>query len=238
MDLGNLVPKETIGKFYDDAVAPAAKQVGKFGEDVAKTARLILSPLQVTAAFGDRLEAMIDRLSKRVPEERRVEPPAEIVGPVIDHLRFVDEGSPLSSMFEELLCKAIDRDGQGAVHPAFAQLVKQLSRDEAWLLYRLKQNQFRIIDRVAISMGRAGERVEEESNVPLHEIFAQGQLNLYVNHLTSAGLIQWPVTDQTPIVEMGRQTGVRRVSFIQLTDLGRMFVDAAIPAEGFERYAK
>jgi hypothetical protein len=58
-NLGNLVPKELLNKVYDDAVSPSAKQIGRLGEDVIKTARLLLSPLQVTAAVGDRLEAMM-----------------------------------------------------------------------------------------------------------------------------------------------------------------------------------
>jgi len=59
--IGNLLPKETIGKAYDDALSGPAQQLGKFGTDALKTARLILAPLQIAAAFQDRLEKMCER---------------------------------------------------------------------------------------------------------------------------------------------------------------------------------
>jgi hypothetical protein len=239
-NLGNLVPKELLNKVYDDAVSPSAKQIGRLGEDVIKTARLLLSPLQVTAAVGDRLEAMIERIAKRVPEDRRIAPQAEIVGPVIEHMRFINATSPLSAMFEEILGKSMDMDGHAAVHPAFAQIVIQLSRDEAWLLFRLKQKEFSIVDHLDMdASGKAFKnRVVEKTSVPEAELYALDQFDFYNVHLSSLGLIEWPVLNQVPTMTGSRQTGVRRDSVIRLTDLGKMFVAATIPTEGFEAYVK
>ncbi len=60
VDHGKLVPKEAINKLYDDALSPSVKQLGKLGEDAMKTARLILAPLQLTAAWQDRFAAMVE----------------------------------------------------------------------------------------------------------------------------------------------------------------------------------
>ena len=106
--LGKLVPKEAINKLYDDALSGPAKEMGKLGTDVIKTAWLLLAPLQYGAAFQDRLEQMCERISKRVPEHRRVEAPLEVVGPTLEKLQFVRDGSELSDMFEELLTKSVD----------------------------------------------------------------------------------------------------------------------------------
>src|SRR4051812_47867775 len=91
--LSKLVPKKTVGKIYDDAFSGALKQIGKLGTDVVKTARLLFAPLQYGAAYQDRLEKTCQRISKRVPLERRVEPPLEIVGPTLEKMRFVRDGS-------------------------------------------------------------------------------------------------------------------------------------------------
>src|SRR5882672_12762516 len=82
-NLEDLIPKELLNKVYDDALSGSAKQVGKLSEDTLKTARLLLAPLQVGAALQERFESMMERISRRVPEERRIEPPAEIVGPTL-----------------------------------------------------------------------------------------------------------------------------------------------------------
>jgi len=53
---------KTVEKAYDDALAPLFRQIGCFGADLAKTARLILAPLQVTASLQDRLEVSLKKL--------------------------------------------------------------------------------------------------------------------------------------------------------------------------------
>ena len=136
--IGKLIPQETIGKLYDDLLSDTAKEVGKVGVDIVKTARLILAPLQVTAALQDRFVEMVQRIQGRVPEDKQIEPPAEVVGSVLEHMRYLDESSALWSMYEEVLTKAIDKDENSNIHPSFAHIVSQLSRDEAWILYRLR----------------------------------------------------------------------------------------------------
>ena len=73
--LGKLIPKEAIGKLYDDMLSGLAKEVGKPGTDIVKVARLLLAPLQVAAAFQDRFETMVKTIGERVPEDRRLRGP-------------------------------------------------------------------------------------------------------------------------------------------------------------------
>ena len=126
INLGDLVPKELLNKIYDDALSGSAKQIGKLSEDTIKTARLLLAPLQVGAALQHRFENMMERISRRVPEQRRIEPPAEIVGPTLEMIRYISDDGPLWGMFEEILTKSIDRDGHEKIHPSFPQIIAQL----------------------------------------------------------------------------------------------------------------
>ena len=75
---------KVVEKAYDDAISPAAKELGKIGADTMKALRLIGAPLQVLAAFQDRFESFVERkLRHRVPDNRRIEPPMEVVGPAM-----------------------------------------------------------------------------------------------------------------------------------------------------------
>lgn len=240
--LGKLVPKETLGKLYDDALSGPAKEVGKLGTDAMKAARLILAPLQYAAAYQDRLERACERISKRVPEERRAEAPPEIVGPVLERMRYVHEGSELWDLYEEVLTKSVDAEAQRTLHPSFAQIISQLSRDEAWILFRLRDRSFVVVDHLDLdqAQNKFVNRVVVSSELPKDELFLPDLTELSYSHLESLNLATWPIEQQTPTfaVAGAAQTGIERRSRMTLTDFGRLFVTACIPADGFERHAK
>lgn len=233
--LDKLLPAKVVEKAYDDIASPPAKELGKAAVDVVKTARLLLAPFQLAAAFQDRFERVVERIRTRVPEERQRPPPAEVVGPALRQMQYLDEGNPLWLMFEELLTQAIDADTTSKVHPSFAQLISQLSRDEAVILYRLRFGEFKVVDTLAYdrAQNRFSDRRVEQSSLPTDDLQHPHQMNLYYSHLESLSLVQWPVEKQEPIMNEGIQTGVRRYSTMGLTEFGRLFVLVCIPEVGF-----
>ena len=96
-----------------------------------KTARLFLAPIQLAAAFQDRFEQLVDRIRNKVPEQRYQEAPAEVVGPAIQQMQYLDDETLSWEMFEELLTSSIDVEAIAKVHPSFVHVISQLSRDEA-----------------------------------------------------------------------------------------------------------
>jgi len=46
-------------------------------------------------------------------------------------------------MFEEVLTKSVDSEAQAKIHPSFGHIIAQLSRDEAWMLFRLRDRDLR-----------------------------------------------------------------------------------------------
>jgi Abortive infection alpha len=195
-------------------------------------------PLQITAAFQDRVERMVARIANRVPEDRRVAPPAEVIGPALQHMKFLEEGNPLWQMFEELISRSFDKEGIQDVHPAFSNIIAQLARDEGVILYRLREESFEVVD--VLDLNRTKNRFEnrriEQSNLPSDDLFLPDRLDLYYSHLESLNLVRWPVHKQDPIKdESGQQTGIRRFSRMHLTDFGRLFADACIPSAGFHQ---
>jgi Abortive infection alpha len=232
-----MIPKETIEKAYEDALSGPAKEVGKLATDVAKTARLILAPLQITATYQDRFEAMLRRIRDRVPEERQIEAPPELVGPTVEHMRYVDDRSELWKMYEELLTQSLDSGTVDNVHPSFALIISQLSRDEAMILYRLRGGQeFDVEDTLDLDQAarRFVNRHVTRSDLPLSDLHLPDKLDLYYAHLESLSLVTWPVINQEPIRDAANiQTGIRRQSKLMLTDFGKLFVAACIPENGF-----
>lgn len=230
-----LLPAKVVEKAYDDLAASPAREVSKITVDLVKTGRLFLAPFQLAAAFQDRFERSVERIRTRVPENRRKEAPAEIAGPSLRQMQYLEEANPLWQMFEELLACAVDAEAVSKVHPSFAQLISQLSRDEAVILFLLRAREFRVVDKLDLNRreNRFENRIVESSELPKAELWQPEQLNLYYSHLDSLSLVEWPVEKQDPIVSGGVQTGIRRHSTMRLTEFGRMFVAACIPDGGF-----
>ncbi len=87
-------------KTYDDAISKAAKQFAEFGEDFFKAARFVLFPIQLFAAMQDRLEKTLERVCNEVPSERRITPPPlQIIGPIFENIKYMDDNSILYELF-------------------------------------------------------------------------------------------------------------------------------------------
>lgn len=223
-------------KIYDDGLSPPVVEISKLGVDVVKTARLILAPLQIAASFQDRFERFLNNLNKRVPEDKLVQPPAELTSSCIEKMKYIESSSPLWMMFEELLIKASNKDNISIVHPSFGQIIGQLSPDEAFMVYELNKNDFEVTD--TLDLNRTTNRFENrkilKSTIPTEKLAISEAVDMYYSHLDSLSLVTWPVINEIAIMSGNTQTGTKRKSKMQLTDFGRLFAKACIPENGFD----
>jgi hypothetical protein len=95
--LAKAVPPEVMRDTYRDLASPPLRQFGRFGEDFVKAVRLALFPIQLAAAFQDRVEAWLDKAIRQVPEERLIAPMQSIFLPVAERLRFESEDSVIQT---------------------------------------------------------------------------------------------------------------------------------------------
>ena len=218
-------------QIYQQGLSGFVTEAGKFGTDLGKTLRLFTLPLQGLALLQDKIEKVLTNARKKVPEARQQDAPPQIVGPVLEKLKYLPENDELIKIYEELLARSIDKDRVNEAHPSFVHIISQLSRDEAYLLYELKTKTFRVIDTLdyieAENIFR--NRKIEKTTMPSDKLFYKDNIELYFSHLDSLCLVTWPVYKQEPIVIQERQSGVRRFSRIELTDFGKMFIKARIP---------
>ncbi|THK41325.1 DUF4393 domain-containing protein [Methylophaga sp. SB9B] len=228
---------KVVEKIYDDGLSSPLVEVSKIGTDLVKSARLILAPLQLAASFQDRFEFFLKNLNKRVVKEDQVQPPAELTSVCIERMKYIDLNNPLWDMFEELLIKAMDKNSISQVHPSFAQIIGQLSPDEALLMYELSKGDFEVTDQMDLNY--QGNRFENRrvlsSTIPKDKLANPDAFEIYYAHLESLSLITWPVINETPVHGGGRQTGTKRNSRILLSDFGKLFVAACIPESGFNK---
>lgn len=140
-------------KVYDDTVSPISKEVGGFFGAVAGFFNnVVAAPLhRLNAKFKIKTEAYINNLYEqylKIPEENLQEPAVNIVGPVLESLKYEIDEDELCAMFTNLLLSAMDNRVSGKCHPAYAKIITQMSSTDALVLkklYKLRNNIFPIV---------------------------------------------------------------------------------------------
>lgn len=123
---------------YQDIAQPAAQEVGKALQTVAKTVHIVLAPVSALVWGYDQIKEFVatkvsDRL-KNVPPENIISPKPNVAGPALEALRYTGHESSLSDLYANLLAASMDKATAHGAHPAFVEIIKQLTPDEAKLV--------------------------------------------------------------------------------------------------------
>lgn len=239
---------------YQDAVQPAAKEVGKALATVAKTINVALAPLEgLVWGFDQIRDYLSERLAQKLattPAENIMTPRANIAGPAIEALRFAGETPELREMYATLLATAMDKLTAVSAHPAFVEILKQLSPDEAKILRDLADGRNRPVVSVMVVVPGQGERLATRNQSMLDHIAGVTNpefLPEYLDNLCRLGLAEIPpmitmvgdapyheLENDPPLVSFldqikaaGHTPRVER-ALLRLTDLGKRFVVACV----------
>lgn len=131
----NPVPLSLASPIYQDLIQPSVRESG---EIIKRTVRMALSPLRALLFSYEIIEGFIstkvEGLLKRVPAEDIVKPALNVVGPAFEALRFTGNASELSDMYANLLAASMYSKTKNGAHPAFVEIIKQMTPDEARLI--------------------------------------------------------------------------------------------------------
>jgi hypothetical protein len=123
---------------YQDVIQPAAQEIGKALQTVAKMVHIALAPVSALVWGYDQIKDFVstkvaDRL-KNVPPENIVTPKPNVAGPALEALRYTGHESSLSDLYANLIAASMDKATAQGAHPAFVEIIKQLTPDEAKLV--------------------------------------------------------------------------------------------------------
>ena len=130
---------------YEDVVQPAAREVGKGLQTVAKMIHVVLAPVAGLVwgyeTMRDYLGEALARRLKDVPPERIITPQLMIAGPALDALKYAGPDPELRELYANLLARAMDQQTATMAHPAFVEILRQLTPDEARILKLLARTE-------------------------------------------------------------------------------------------------
>jgi hypothetical protein len=109
---------------------------------VAKTIHHLLTPLSALVWGFDQIEKLVtQRVAeklKKVPPEKLVEPPLSVVGPAFESLKYAGHDPTLREMYASLIASAINSDTTALTHPAFVDVIRQMTPLDAHLMTYLQ----------------------------------------------------------------------------------------------------
>ena len=191
MKVPDIVPVKEI---YNDAFSPAMKQLGGMLESTMKVARFFAAPVEYAGAFQGRWQRYLKKIAEKVPEENLIEGHPQIVVPSLERLVLTTEDSLLSELFINLLKNSVDKTQQELAHPAFPSIIKQLSHDEAVILFYLKK--FQDIQHKYYDLNSKGHVLEYYDDnfsgwidFSTDNIHFSKNLRLYIEHMSSLNLL-------------------------------------------------
>ncbi len=123
-------------------VKEAGKNLSRAALTITKTINVCLLPLaavnfafdKARAYFAEKFQDDLAAKAAAIPPENIVEPKASIAGPALQGLAFTHEEPNLKEMYLKLLATAMDGRVSNDAHPAFVEIIKQLSAEDAGML--------------------------------------------------------------------------------------------------------
>jgi len=90
--------------------------------------------------FNTQFPKDLAEKTAQVPEESLITPAASVAIPSMEGLRYSLDEPDLKEMYLNLLAKASDARNKDKAHPSFAEVIKQLSVEEATVLQKILEH--------------------------------------------------------------------------------------------------
>ena len=121
--------------FLKNATDEPSKEIG---EQLANMINLIFTPLQIARIYKDiKLQAFLEKVKNKylnIPVEELTSPPLNILGPALEASKYYYDQDELRDMFANLVASLCDKRISGIIHPAYVEVLKQITPLEAQLL--------------------------------------------------------------------------------------------------------
>ncbi len=247
---------------YNDIVHPAAVEIGKGLQTVAKTIHIALAPVSALIWGYERIaEHLTARLTEKLagtPPERIVPPHINVAGPAIEAMRFTGDIETLREMYASLLAASMDTATRNDAHPAFVEIIRQLVPDEARILAHISNGHRRpVINIDVMNLGPDGGTVTAARWISMIDeqagLDSPERAPIYFDNLNRLGLTEIPamigltkpglydeLENHPNVLAVRRDIDAREGyrsqlerRFVALTSLGRQFVSVCVlPKEG------
>jgi hypothetical protein len=234
-----IIPLKVVEQAYGDVLQPAAKEVGSV---LSRAVRAALSPARAALWSWEKAEQWAEAAAeqwlerRQVPVEHIVPPPVELQLSITAALQIAGpaEDPALREMFAGLLASGMDREVAESVHPAFVEILRQVTPQEARVLTGLHRAPLTSSVSISSSTTRTDGRVSYTPASPPPWTIVDRELGVQIkispamkNNLMRLGLVVESTTNYTD-----QRTGAPRGNShtLGLSAFGTSLVRACVAA--------
>lgn len=132
-----------VKELYEDFIQPTARPVGQAISLIPRAVNIALHPIEKWVltkeySFERTKELLVEKL-KNTPPEEIVEPEPYVAVPAIQSLAYCMDSDALRNLYANLLANALQASKKGSVHPAYVEIIRQMSPLDARLLKHFGQ---------------------------------------------------------------------------------------------------
>ncbi len=205
---------------------------------------------------NDFADDMADRIA-RIPEDQLITPRLSVAGPSVQGIAFTIAEPELKAMYLNLLAAAADKRVANSAHPSFAEIIRQISTEEAVVLGPVLQQSTHAIVEIRVKAATVDQPEESGFITSDRNImnwtnqgtqFAAPERALYIDNWERLGLIKvafdtfltdptaYAWTESQPQVIIAREEfdteEFKRIEcqpgYLMVTDFGRAFYQMVI----------
>ncbi len=129
---------------YRDGLQPTVQELGDILWVPAALVNRALDPLKGVIWGWDQiidyLRVEVGRRLQHSPPENVITPDLRLAGPTIEALRFSGDTPEIANMFATLLATTMNKETAEKAHPAFVEVIKQLTPDEAKIIKLIEEH--------------------------------------------------------------------------------------------------
>jgi len=138
---------DSANSVVNNVLGESTKQLGHSGGTLLNFFNnTVLLPLQIyNLSVNFKLEEYKTNLETRlklIPLDKQVEPKINVIGPTLEALKYNMNEEELKKMFTNLLVNSCNSDYSNRVLPAYVEIIKQISEEDAKFLYQIKYYDF------------------------------------------------------------------------------------------------
>ena len=135
------ISKDFQDELYKDVLKPSAQSLGEILSFLPRTIRLFLRGWEKWLINGEETlkvtAAAIKEKVSQIPADKIVEPEPYVVVPAIQQLCYCQDNEFIRDLYANLIVSSMNADKKWDVHPAFVDIIKQITPDEAKILGQL-----------------------------------------------------------------------------------------------------
>lgn len=155
------LPNETIDKIYDDGFHQGVSETGKIVGRIPRLINAALAPLDCWILQREynieKTKQLLEENLKNADPEKIVHPEPYVAVPAIQAISYSMDSDELRTLYANLLAKSIYSDTKDSVHPAFTEIIKNLSPLDCKVFDSIMNSQYQEIGCYELRLGIVGK---------------------------------------------------------------------------------